>query len=111
MGTGCKFDALDVNVARILILVLVLFVPSVAILSTYFSTKLATAIGIAASGSGLGMHTEASGSEFLLKPSRWCVISNYPAPTSSPNRISLGSPCHRIHRSSNITHTKFGNEG
>ena len=31
-----------------------LFVPSVAILSTYFNTKLATAVGIAASGSSLG---------------------------------------------------------
>jgi MFS family permease len=32
-----------------------LFVPSVAILSTYFNTKLAFATGIAASGSSLGM--------------------------------------------------------
>jgi len=32
-----------------------LFVPSVAILSTYFTTKLAFAMGIAASGSSLGM--------------------------------------------------------
>ncbi|KAF2473027.1 MFS general substrate transporter [Lindgomyces ingoldianus] len=31
-----------------------LFVPSVAILSTYFSTKVATAVGIAAAGSSLG---------------------------------------------------------
>lgn len=31
-----------------------LFVPSVAILSTYFSTKIATAMGIAAAGSSLG---------------------------------------------------------
>ena len=31
-----------------------LFVPSVAILSTYFSTKIATAMGLAASGSSLG---------------------------------------------------------
>ncbi|KAF2767565.1 MFS general substrate transporter, partial [Teratosphaeria nubilosa] len=31
-----------------------LFVPSVSILSTYFSTKLATAVGLAASGSSLG---------------------------------------------------------
>ncbi|KAH0156048.1 MFS general substrate transporter, partial [Aureobasidium melanogenum] len=31
-----------------------LFVPSVAILSTYFSTRIATAMGIAASGSSLG---------------------------------------------------------
>lgn len=31
-----------------------LFVPSVAILSTYFTTKLATATGIAAAGSSLG---------------------------------------------------------
>jgi MFS family permease len=31
-----------------------LFVPSVAILSTYFSTRVATAMGIAASGSSLG---------------------------------------------------------
>ena len=31
-----------------------LFVPSVAILSTYFTTRISTAIGIAASGSSLG---------------------------------------------------------
>lgn len=31
-----------------------LFVPSVAILSTYFSTKIATAMGLAAAGSSLG---------------------------------------------------------
>ena len=31
-----------------------LFVPSIAIISTYFSTKLSTAIGLAASGSSLG---------------------------------------------------------
>ena len=36
-----------------------LFVPSVAILSTYFTTRLATAMGLAASGSSLG-------EEFLL---------------------------------------------
>jgi hypothetical protein len=36
-----------------------LFVPSVAILSTYFNTKLAFAIGIAASGSSLGMLNKA----------------------------------------------------
>jgi len=34
-----------------------LFVPSVAILSTYFTTRLAFAVGIAAAGSSLGMHT------------------------------------------------------
>jgi MFS family permease len=34
-----------------------LFVPSVAILSTYFNTKLAFAMGIAASGSSLGMQS------------------------------------------------------
>lgn len=33
-----------------------LFVPSVAILSTYFSTKIATAMGLAAAGSSLGKH-------------------------------------------------------
>jgi MFS family permease len=32
-----------------------LFVPSIAILSTYFSTKIALAVGIAAAGSSLGM--------------------------------------------------------
>lgn len=32
-----------------------LFVPSVAILSTYFSTKVATAMGLAAAGSSLGI--------------------------------------------------------
>jgi MFS family permease len=31
-----------------------LFVPSVAILSTYFSTRVATAMGLAAAGSSLG---------------------------------------------------------
>lgn len=31
-----------------------LFVPSVAILNTYFTTKIATAVGIAASGSSFG---------------------------------------------------------
>lgn len=31
-----------------------LFVPSVAILSTYFSTRIATAMGLAAAGSSLG---------------------------------------------------------
>jgi MFS family permease len=31
-----------------------LFTPSVAILSTYFNTKIATAVGLAASGSSLG---------------------------------------------------------
>lgn len=31
-----------------------LFIPSVAILSTYFSTKIATAMGLAAAGSSLG---------------------------------------------------------
>jgi MFS family permease len=31
-----------------------LFIPSVAILSTYFTTRIATAVGIAASGSSLG---------------------------------------------------------
>ena len=31
-----------------------LFVPSVAIISTYFTTKLATAVGIAACGSSVG---------------------------------------------------------
>ncbi|KAF2176938.1 MFS general substrate transporter [Zopfia rhizophila CBS 207.26] len=31
-----------------------LFIPSVAILSTYFTTKIATAVGLAASGSSLG---------------------------------------------------------
>lgn len=42
-----------------------LFVPSVAILSTYFSTRIATAMGLAAAGSSLGkfclppwLHTE-----------------------------------------------------
>lgn len=34
-----------------------LFVPSVAILSTYFNTKLAFAVGLAASGSSLGTPT------------------------------------------------------
>lgn len=38
IGIGCGF----------------LFIPSVAILSTYFTTKIATAVGIAASGSSLG---------------------------------------------------------
>lgn len=32
------------------------FIPGVAILSTYFSSKLALANGIAAAGSGLGEH-------------------------------------------------------
>lgn len=31
-----------------------LFVPSVAILSTYFTTKIATAMGLAAAGSSIG---------------------------------------------------------
>lgn len=31
-----------------------LFVPSVAILNTYFTTKIATALGLAASGSSIG---------------------------------------------------------
>lgn len=31
-----------------------LFIPSVAILSTYFSTKIASAMGVAAAGSSLG---------------------------------------------------------
>jgi len=34
-----------------------IFVPAVAILSTYFSTKLASSMGIAASGSSLGGST------------------------------------------------------
>ncbi|ORY14791.1 major facilitator superfamily domain-containing protein [Clohesyomyces aquaticus] len=38
IGIGCGF----------------LFVPSIAILSTYFSTKIATAVGLAAAGSSLG---------------------------------------------------------
>lgn len=33
-----------------------LFVPSIAILPTYFSTHLALAIGVAGSGSGIGMY-------------------------------------------------------
>lgn len=37
-----------------------LFVPSVAILSTYFSTKIATAMGLAAAGSSLGKHVHHS---------------------------------------------------
>lgn len=32
-----------------------LFVPSVAILNTYFTTRIATAMGLAASGSSFGM--------------------------------------------------------
>jgi hypothetical protein len=32
------------------------FVPAVAIISTYFTTKIALAIGFAASGSGIGRH-------------------------------------------------------
>jgi MFS family permease len=34
-----------------------LFVPSVAILSTYFTTRIATALGLAASGSSFGKLT------------------------------------------------------
>lgn len=34
-----------------------LFIPSVALVSTYFTTKIALAIGLAASGSSLGMWT------------------------------------------------------
>ena len=33
-----------------------LFIPAVAILSTYFTTRIGTAVGIAASGSSLGMY-------------------------------------------------------
>jgi hypothetical protein len=64
-----------------------LFVPSVAILPTYFSTKIGLAIGLAASGSSMG------GERYTPAPSVLVLITDIPAQASStPSSSTASSP-------------------
>lgn len=79
-----------------------LFVPSVAILSTYFSTRIATAMGIAASGSSLGkLCLRLWYCVFADIAYRRCHLSHCLLPSRTTHRLSLGNSCHRLHRSGN----------
>ena len=89
-----------------------LFVPSVAILSTYFNTKLAFAMGVAASGSSLGTQPDSrkyrhwSNSYFR----RWRDLPNCSLQAHPANRFPMGSSDTRIHYARNFHHPKYGDE-
>ncbi len=70
-----------------------LFVPAVAIISTYFNTRIATAIGLAASGSSLGEYKALSlkcTNDNVLTNSRWCDISDCFSQAITVNWFRLG---------------------
>lgn len=75
-----------------------LFVPSVAILSTYFSTRIATAMGFAAAGSSLGKHSPHLHPSSRLTIHRWRNLPHRLLPPSTRHWFSLGHPCNWIHR-------------
>jgi len=86
-----------------------LFVPGVAILSTYFNSRLALTTGIAASGSSLGMYFFSFfcyWNFLLIELCRRCHIPNRPAQINPHGWFRMGSPCNRIHHPSNPSHPK-----
>jgi hypothetical protein len=86
-----------------------LFVPSVALLSTYFTTRLATAIGIAATGSGIGKRAK-SHCHILqwivhLMFNRWCPLSHHISSVTTSIGIRLGHSSIRFYSYFDTGHT------
>ena len=85
-----------------------LFVPSVAILSTYFTTKVAFAMGIAASGSSLGepphfLQTHYPGSLTYTQTRRRDIPHRLPQITT-PNRLRMDDTNNRLPHPRHPTH-------
>lgn len=66
-----------------------LFIPSFAVLPNYFEKKRALAVGIAQSGSALGMPAPSSIPQNLLIRPRWNFLPRYFSSTGTQNWLSL----------------------
>lgn len=69
-----------------------LFIPSFAVLPTYFEKKRALAVGIAQSGSALGISSSSSNFQNLLTRPRWNFLSRALSSTGAPDWISVDCP-------------------
>lgn len=87
-----------------------LFVPSVALVSTYFTTKVALALGIVASGSSLGVSCYVLSSSLVLAgivaddSFRRRHLSDRLPQAAAPNRVWLGHSRNRLHRTRHSPH-------
>lgn len=88
-----------------------LFVPSVAILPTYFSTKIGLAIGLAAAGSSMGgKHTR-----WFSFRNHWLTDSRYHLPycllpPAASDRVRLVCPRPRFHGIRDSAHSHLRHE-
>lgn len=88
-----------------------LFVPSVAICATYFSTKRALATGITAAGGSIGrILSEFSRSLLIDYGDRWRYISHRLPSAPVLCRVWLGYSCHRLHRTRNPLYKSSSHE-
>ena len=90
-----------------------LFTPSVAVISQYFTTKIATAMGLAATGSSLGKCSPIAFTLLFLTSFsvfRWRHISNRPLSPLTKNRLPVGNSCARLHHARYFYHPQHFHE-
>ena len=81
-----------------------IFIPALALISSQFTTKRPLALGLASSGSAVGMSYFQSlwtcqvGLISKAELHRWCHIPNHVPPTSASHWIPMDSPLPRLHK-------------
>jgi len=87
-----------------------LFVPGLAVVSQYFSTKKAFATGVASTGSSLGQWHDVRSfidtSDILIY--RWCHLSHRLRSVRASHRLCLGHSCDSFHYAWYISHISIG---
>jgi MFS family permease len=83
-----------------------LFIPSVAIVVTYFNKKRSFAVGLAASGSSLGKNLiNVTFTVFhIIHSARWRHLSRRVSPTTTKDWLWLGDPCHCLNSARHPRH-------
>ena len=88
-----------------------LFLPAIAIIPQYFTTRKSLATGIASVGSSSGQSIISRSSlPLLILVYRRYHLSNRFPQASTKNRFSMGNPCRRLHRPRNLCRCLYRNE-
>ena len=80
------------------------FMPASAIVSQWFSTKGPFAVGVATTGSSIGISWSPSFTRAMLIVIRCCHLSHHPIQASTEDRLWLDRTCHSIHSPSHHAH-------